>query len=279
MLPENIIKKLSFHPSQDVSIPKIKFFSWGAYEVDEWDYPDVYEPCWIIHYNLSEGLKLKVNGKEFVPSLNKVYLFPPFTHFGGYMVKPFYQFFAHFYILDPARKVKQEMIQLDGGYMEPLLENLVKYINDYEMCSLILHNIVLSAYSRIPGKYFLPENKDVMDPRIRGVLKLIELTPNGNHHVEDLAKMAGMSEKHFQRCFIAATGRKPKEYVQGKRLKFARDLLSQSGKSIEEIAEMAGFANRYHFSQAFKKNYLFSPGVYRKKFGLHGEEVAPPKDI
>ena len=59
-----------------------------------------------------------------------------------------------------------------------------------------------------------------------------------------------------------------KDYIQQKRLKYARDLLSQTDKSIEEIAECASFANRYHFSHAFKKNYLFSPGEYKRKYGL-----------
>ena len=167
MFSRNFTDKLTFRTNQDVCIPRIRFLTWGAYLVDVWDYPNIYTPCWILHYNITKGLKLKVNGREFSPGPEKGLLFPPFTSFSGYMEKPFYQFFTHFHILEPAGKVRNEMIQLNGDFMEPLLENLVKNARDYEMRSLILYNIVLSAYSRIPKKYFLPENKDVMDPRIR----------------------------------------------------------------------------------------------------------------
>ena len=236
--------------------------------VYNWDYPNVYQFCWILHYNVTTGLQLRINGKEFSPGPGKVFIFPPFTRFSGYMKKPFYQFFAHFHILEPFRKMKQEMIALDAGYIKEPLEELVKYASDFEMRSIVLYNIVQMSYTRIPVEYFLPDNKGVIDPRINAVLAYLDRNPNKNHHVKDLAEMVKMSEKHFHRCFLASTGVRPKDYIQQKRLKYARDLLSQTDQSIEEIAENASFSNRYHFSRAFKKIYLFSPGEYKKKYGL-----------
>lgn len=252
----------------DVLRPHIRIHSWGAYEVDDWDYPSVYQPCWILHYNFTRGLQLKVNGKDIFPGPDKVFLFPPFTHFSGKMKKPFFQFFVHFLMIEPVRKVKPEMITLNSEYIRELLEDLARYSADFEMRSIVLHNIVQTSFTRIPQKYFLPENKNTIDPRIHAILMYIDRNPVKKHHVKALAEMAKMSENHFRRCFLAAAGRSPKLYIQEKRLKYARDLLSQTDKSIEEIAESAGFANRYHFSQAFKKNYLFSPGEYKKKYGL-----------
>ena len=261
-------EKWNIPTTLDVLSPRIRFISWGNRLVKKWDYPKVYQSCWILHYNLSEGLLLNVAEKNFSPGPDKVYLFPPFTRFSGYMEKPFYQFFAHFHILEPARNVKHEMITLDADYMKALLEDLSRHLSDYEMRSLVLHNIVQTSFARIPPDFFLPENKNPMDPRIHRIISMIERTPNEDYRVNELAKMAKMSEKHFHRCFVAAAGINPKEFIQQKRLEFARDLLSQTDKSIEEIAESASFANRYHFSRAFKKYYHFSPCSYKKKFGL-----------
>lgn len=96
MDPDTLKNKLHFTTNQDVFTPRIRFFTWGAYEVTAWDYPNVYLPCWILHYNMTGGLHLNVNGKEFSPGPEKVLLFPPFTRFSGYMEKPFFQFFPIF---------------------------------------------------------------------------------------------------------------------------------------------------------------------------------------
>ena len=261
-------EKFPFPFNLDVQHPHIRFLSWGACKINAWDYSNVYQPCWILHYNFTKGLQLKVNGKEFSPGPGKVYLFPPFTRFSGYMKKPFYQFWAHFLMIEPDRKVKPEMIVLNSEYIREPLEELVKYSADFKMRSLVLHNIVQTSYTRIPPKYFLPDNKNIIDPRIHAILMYLDRNPEKKHHVKTLAEMAKMSEKHFHRCFLAATGVTPKHYIQEKRLKYARNLLSQTDKSIEEVAESVSFANRYHFSHAFKKSYQFSPGEYKKKYGL-----------
>lgn len=152
-------EKFPFPFNLDVQHPHIRFLSWGACKINAWDYSNVYQPCWILHYNFTKGLQLKVNGKEFSPGPGKVYLFPPFTRFSGYMKKPFYQFWAHFLMIEPDRKVKPEMIVLNSEYIREPLEELVKYSADFKMRSLVLHNIVQTSYTKIPPKYFLPDTE------------------------------------------------------------------------------------------------------------------------
>lgn len=42
-------------------------------------------------------------------------------------------------------------------------------------------------------------------------------------------------------------------------------MLCYTCRHIEEIAEMTGFTDRYHFSRVFKQERGKSPGAYRKK--------------
>lgn len=261
-------EKLNIPTIQDVLTPRIRFISWGVRLVKSWNYPGICESSWILHYNLTSGIRLNVDGKEYSPGAEEVCLFPPFTRFSGYMEKPFHQLYIHFHILEPVEKVKQTMITLPAGYMKDLLEDLARHSSDYAMRSMVLHTIVQTSFAKIPRNCFLPKNSDSIDPRIRHIISLIERTPNRDYRVKELAKMAKMSEKHFHRCFAASTGRNPKDFIQQMRLELARDLLSQTDKSIEEIAEIASFANRYHFSRVFKKYYVFPPRAYRKKYGL-----------
>ena len=48
------------------------------------------------------------------------------------------------------------------------------------------------------------------------------------------------------------------------RLKRAKTLLKDTGKSIEKIAEEIGYDNVEHFNRLFKKTYGMTPVQYRK---------------
>lgn len=78
----------------------------------------------------------------------------------------------------------------------------------------------------------------------------------------DLAKLAqkyGMSPAYFRRRFGERYGISPKRYVQSLRLGLARDLLATGYYSVEQVADMCGFANVYYFSNFVKKETGLSP--------------------
>ncbi|QPH54814.1 helix-turn-helix domain-containing protein [Pontivivens ytuae] len=84
--------------------------------------------------------------------------------------------------------------------------------------------------------------------------------------VEDLAAEAGLSRSHFSRAFQAATGEAPRDFIIGRRLSKARDLLAQTDLGIAEIAVQTGFSSQAHLSTAFKKRLGLSPARYRAAF-------------
>lgn len=49
------------------------------------------------------------------------------------------------------------------------------------------------------------------------------------------------------------------------KMDYAMELVSKTDMSIKEISEYLGFANPYHFSKVFKKNFFTSPSKLRKK--------------
>ena len=74
-----------------------------------------------------------------------------------------------------------------------------------------------------------------------------------------------MSENNFIRVFKKEMGVSPQQYLQMRRIEWSRNLLINSSLSIAEIADSTGFADRYHFSKAFKQITRFSPAAYRKQ--------------
>jgi len=79
-----------------------------------------------------------------------------------------------------------------------------------------------------------------------------------------LAELAGMSEKHFQRCFRAVLGESPKKYVRRLRLQISAYLLKWSDASIIDLAVLAGFNTHAGFTKAFSKLYGQSPLQFRQ---------------
>ena len=80
--------------------------------------------------------------------------------------------------------------------------------------------------------------------------------------VAHLAKLCGMSEVYFRKIFLCNFGISPKEYMIGKRMEYARQLLTLGEFEVSVIAEMCGYREPCHFSREFKKRFGVSPKSY-----------------
>lgn len=67
----------------------------------------------------------------------------------------------------------------------------------------------------------------------------------------------------ISRTFKDITGVGFKEYVTGKRLQRACQLLTSTDKTIWEIASLAGFENATYFTTVFKNEFGIPPSKFR----------------
>jgi len=74
-----------------------------------------------------------------------------------------------------------------------------------------------------------------------------------------------ITPSHLSRTFKKTTGFGFIEYLNSIRIKEARKLLKETGKSVMEIAELTGFDNQTHFGRVFKQMTGMSPLQYRKQ--------------
>jgi AraC family transcriptional regulator len=101
--------------------------------------------------------------------------------------------------------------------------------------------------------------------RLRLVLEYIEDTLGQPIKLRELAALAGISARHFERAFRQSTGSSPHAYVMERRLHMARDLLINRPESpIEQIALRLGFSSSSHFSSAFRRQTGLTPTDFRK---------------
>lgn len=88
---------------------------------------------------------------------------------------------------------------------------------------------------------------------------------NPDFTVEILAREAGISRGHLHRKLKELTNQTTRDFIRNARLKQAASLLSEKRYSVNEVAELVGFANSSNFSTVFKELYGVSPTMYMKE--------------
>ncbi len=80
----------------------------------------------------------------------------------------------------------------------------------------------------------------------------------------DLAYLSGRSPSSFKRDFQAIYNISPSRWIRERRLKKAKELLSNTELSVTDVCYMTGFENMSHFSKVYKSYYGHSPSSQRK---------------
>ena len=82
-----------------------------------------------------------------------------------------------------------------------------------------------------------------------------------------LAHLAGVSSRHFERAFRQAMGVPLHAYVIERRVAAARRLLLEDlTLTVESIATQVGFSNSSHLALAFRRHTGHSPAAFRRRY-------------
>lgn len=90
-----------------------------------------------------------------------------------------------------------------------------------------------------------------------------------NLTVESLARRAAMSPRNFARLFQRELGKTPARHIGDLRLEAARRQLESTTRSLDEVAEVSGFASAETLRRMFRRRLGVTPGQYRASFGRH----------
>jgi len=105
---------------------------------------------------------------------------------------------------------------------------------------------------------------------------LLEDTAGGEQGLEEVAQALGRSSRHLRRVFQEAYGVSPVQYQQTRRLLLAKELLTDSGLSVLEVAMAAGFGSLRRMNALFLKHYRLPPTALRK---LASGQPARPHEL
>ncbi|WP_205873114.1 GlxA family transcriptional regulator [Mycobacterium camsae] len=103
-------------------------------------------------------------------------------------------------------------------------------------------------------------------PSIRDVQEAIEAEPGGSHSIDELARRAAMSPRHFTRIFTEEVGEAPGQYVERVRTEAARRQLEETDDTVVAIASRCGFGTAETMRRNFIRRVGIPPDQYRKAF-------------
>ncbi len=102
------------------------------------------------------------------------------------------------------------------------------------------------------------------DPPIYRALSAMHLQPERPWTLPILAKEVGLSRSLLSERFRHLVGQPPMQYLTEWRLQKARQMIAESGISIEQVAWRVGYQSLPSFSRLFKRHFGVSPGRYRR---------------
>jgi transcriptional regulator GlxA family with amidase domain len=102
------------------------------------------------------------------------------------------------------------------------------------------------------------------DPRVERAMALAEQSLSNPPGVARLAHEIGVSRRQLERIFRAELGMSPWQYLLSRRLRQGHWLLTETSRTVTDIALACGFADASHFSRHVRRAFGTTPQVLRE---------------
>lgn len=233
----------------------------------EWEHDDLSAPYWRWYWNDRPGAFLILPHQRIKLEPGHVTLIPPHTVFGTGCSGKVGHLYVHFALgLDKPVTPGRVFQHRPSSTERCLIRRLVRVVEDATSeagpmeAAFLVQALINNALASVPQDYWAGR---MSDPRITHALRALggSRADGGN---AELARVAGMNSNAFIRKFVQATGHTPQRYRLRLRLERAAALLRDEVFSIEQIATITGFCDRFHFSRPFKQVMGTTPAAYRR---------------
>lgn len=112
-------------------------------------------------------------------------------------------------------------------------------------------------------------------PHLRRARDVIDSEYTEQLDLDRLSAVAGLSKFHFLRCFTAAYGQTPAQYLTHRRIERAQDLLRATNLTVTEICGMVGYSSLGSFSSRFTELVGIGPKAYQDQYAATGAPMIP----
>jgi AraC family transcriptional regulator len=101
--------------------------------------------------------------------------------------------------------------------------------------------------------------------KMKRLIDYIEEHLDSNLSLDAMAKELQISALYLPRVFKTAVGQSPHQYVLGRRIERAKNLLRNTDSPIADVALSSGFSSQSHLSNWFLRLVGIPPAVYRRQ--------------
>jgi AraC-like DNA-binding protein len=161
-------------------------------------------------------------------------------------------------ILPNTEKVVVLMKQLQDAVKTNYSEVILNYMTTVVLCEL--H----SQFNE--SKKLVTDNKKMQKQMYYDIIDFVKQNAMNNLKVADVALHFRYNEKYLSHLFSTIAGVPLKQFILTNKMDVANFMLTDTNKSIGEIALSIGFSDSHHFAKAYKKICGLTPTEYRNAF-------------
>lgn len=133
-------------------------------------------------------------------------------------------------------------------------------IADFTLKELLIRLMQTQARKLLLDSY----HKHTNTHRFAAAVQFIKAHIHEEITIDQLSNLCCMSRPNFFRCFKREFGISPVDFILHERIKAARSLLCNSGKSITDVCYAVGINNLSYFFKLFKRIEGVTPNEFRK---------------
>lgn len=146
---------------------------------------------------------------------------------------------------------------------------------EYELISK-LAKLFKEIYTKIPYKIIKSEEKDRLkakSERIQRIMSYIDENFTSQIRLEDIANIENITPTHASHIFKDSFGITFQEYVNMKRLEQSILLISNTDKTLLDIAYESGFSDPKYMNKIYKKYFNCTPKIFKNEAQKYYSEL------
>ena len=193
-------------------------------------------------------------------------------------LQPFREAFPDLDVTDDLFEIDRDRATCSGGTAAlDMMLHLIRLEHGHDLAMAVAEQVVHTQVREADHHQRLSPaaRLGVTHPKLLSVIGMMEQNLEQPLDRADLARKVGLSVRQVERLFHKYLDTRPMRYYLALRLARARLLLTQTDRSILDVALACGFETASHFSKCFHSAYSRTPSSYRQSL----RRVMPPDAV
>jgi transcriptional regulator GlxA family with amidase domain len=179
-------------------------------------------------------------------------------------------------VLQPERLITcEDNIYCSAGIASAceLCTFLIEKIWGIDIAQKVAHNFLMDVQQvQQDFRLSFDTQKEHSDSSILSAQQWMETNFSTEFLLEEIADRVGLGLRSFMRRFKKATGDTPLQYLQRIRIGVAKELLTTSVLSVDEVSYRTGYTDVSFFCRLFKRHTGVTPGGFRRTPGVTNDD-------